>query len=137
MKLCPKCGLNWIEDKEVLCSVCDQYTESITHRGDNVGGRKHPAVYFKEMFTIKSQMEYYRGKQGFQAYNSKGEKVGIIFMSDDLRTPAYGHCELCIYPAYQNQYGEWHRILSHGGRFKWDKLCELLSQRDEYKMYID
>ena len=93
------------------------------------GNGKARITYFQEEFTFTMQKAFYRGKIGFQAYNSKGENVGLVFMCDDKRTPAYEHCELCMYPAYYNQYGEWHRIQSHGGRIKWDKLCEILKQR--------
>ena len=136
MKLCPKCNLNWIEDYKEFCTICANSESSISNNGIG-GGGKHPAAYFQEEFTFTNEKIFYRGKVGFKAYNSKGQNVGLVFMCDDKRTPAYEHCELCMYPAYYNQYGEWHRITSHSGRIKWSKLCEILKQNTKYKVFID
>ena len=137
MKLCPICQLNWIENDQNSCIVCDKRNTNNKHNGSIGGGGKNQTAYFQEEFTFTSQKARYRGKSGFQAYNSKKENVGLIFMCDDSRTPAYKHCELCIYDIYQNQYGEWHRIQSHGGRIEWDKLCQILKEKAEYKVFID
>lgn len=102
-----------------------------------IKGAKNPSVYFQEEFIFTNELGYNRGKNGFQAYNSKGENVGIVFMSGDKRTPAYGHCELCMYKPYYNRYGEWHRIQSRGGRIKWDKLCDILKEKETHKVFID
>jgi len=134
MKLCPKCNLNLIEDNENYCSLCDKTT---LEKNGGGGNGKARTAYFQEEFIFTSEKAFYRGKSGFQAYNSKQEKVGLVFMCDDPRTPAYEHCELCIYDRYQNQYGEWHRIQSHGGRIKWSKLCEILKQKTKHKVFID
>ena len=134
MKLCPKCNLNWIEDNENYCSLCDETT--LEKKGGG-GNGKARTTYFQEEFTFTSQKAVYRGKSGFQAYNSKQENVGLVFMCDDKRTPACEHCELCMYPAYYNRYGEWHRITSHGGRIKWDKLCKILKKNLKYTVFID
>ena len=136
MKLCPKCNLNWIDDKQAICPVCDD--QKTVQRNHGIGGgAKISTANFQEEFTFTNQRAFYRGKEGFQAYNMKGENVGLVFMCDDKRTPAYEHCELCMYPAYYNQYGEWHRITSHGGRIKWSKLCEILKQKTKHKVFID
>ena len=136
MKICPKCNLNWIEEEKEFCAICDNQKRIIVNFPTG-GGGKNPTAYFQEEFTFINQTAFYRGKVGFQAYNSKGENVGLVFMCEDKRTPAYEHCELCMYPAYYNQYGEWHRIISHGGRIKWCKLCEILKQKTKYKVFID
>ena len=99
--------------------------------------RKHPAAYYQEDFTFTNARGYHRGKQGFQAFNSNGENVGIVFMCDDKRILAYEHCELCIYSPFHERYGEWHIIKSHGGRIKWNKLCEILSQKSTLTLFID
>ena len=136
MKLCLKCNLNWIEDENEFCAICDNQKQLVGNNGIG-GGGKNPTAHFQEEFTFTMQKAFYRGKIGFQAYNTKGENVGLVFMCDDKRTPAYEHCELCMYPAYYNQYGEWHRITSHGGRIKWSKLCEILKQKTKHKVFID
>lgn len=137
MNLCPKCMLNWIDDTQKLCFICDNQQVTNTTKGGGAGGTKHPAAYFQEWFTFTNVRGYHRGKKGFQAFNSKGENVGIVFMTDVIKTPAYEHCELCMYPAYYNQYGEWHRIQSHGGRIKWSELCEILKHTATHKVFID
>ena len=136
MKLCPKCNLNWIEEEKDFCSICNNQ-KTITVNNGIGGGRKSLTAYFQEEFTFTNQRVSYRGKEGFQAYNMQGENVGIVFMCDDKRTPAYEHCELCIYEDYHTRYGEWHRITSHGGRIKWSKLCEILQQKTNHKIFID
>ena len=136
MKLCPICQLNWIEDTNTHCEVCENKNFAPKNNG-GPGGIKHPSAYFQEFFTFKNESGYHRGKRGFQAFNSNGENIGVVFMTDVHKTPAYGHCELCMYPAYYNRYGEWHRITSHGGRIKWSKLCEILKEKAEYKVFID
>ena len=97
----------------------------------------NPTVTFHEHFTFKNEIAECRGKIGFQAYNSAGENVGIVFMEDAKNTPAFEHCTLCMYPAYYNRYGEWHRIRSHGGRIKWNKMEELMETIGHYQLFID
>ena len=137
-KLCPVCQTNWIDEQQEKCAVCSGMSQSlVSHNSSGGGGGKHPGVYFHEEFTFTKERAFYRGKFGFQAYNSKGENVGLVFECDVKKTPAYEHCELCIYEKYHNRYGEWHRIQSHGGRIKWSRLCELLKQKSEYRIFID
>lgn len=99
--------------------------------------KKHPSAYYHEEFTFTNERTHYRKKNGFRAYNSKGENVGLVFSCDDKRLSAYEHCELCIYSAYHERYGEWHIIKSYGERIKWDKLCEILKTKENYKLFID
>ena len=96
---------------------------------------------FKEIMPyqikIKKERGYYRGKSGFEAYNYKGQNIGLIFMTDDKRTPAYGNIELCVYASYQSQYGEWRRIKSQGVRIKYSYLCQVMENNDEYVIDVD
>ena len=132
MKKCPKCEMNWIEDNEELCSVCLQEMKPVKAQIHETS-----FAYFHETFTFKSESCRYDGKYGFEAYNSKGEHVGIVFMTDDKRIKAYGYCELHFFPQYRERYGEWHRIKSHGNRIAWDFLCNQLKFKNEYTCYID
>ena len=93
--------------------------------------------FYNEEFTFTNESTSYRGKNGYKAYNSNGENVGIVFMTDDKRRTSYGYCELCFYPNYQNRYGEWHKFTSHGYRLKWENLCTCLQNQSVYKCYID
>jgi len=86
---------------------------------------------------IRSERGSYRGKIGFQAYNYKGQNIGLIFMTDDPRTPAYENIELCVYAQYKSQYGEWKRIKSRGGRIKWSYFCQLMERNEEYIIEVD
>ena len=92
---------------------------------------------FGEIFKITNETDYFRGKNGFKAYNPQGKCVGIVFMTDDKRTAAYGNCEFCFYPEYKHPYGEWHRILSHGSRIKFKYLCDILSKQSTYNLFVD
>ena len=133
MKKCPKCEVNWIKDDAELCEVClqDMLPPEIQSH------QTKPYVHFNEYFTFKSGVYMYDGKRGFRAYNSKGEQVGIVFMTDDERTPAYKHCELHCFPKYHSRYGEWHRIKSHGNRILWEFLRNKLKTQNEYSCFID
>lgn len=97
--------------------------------------RKH--FDFAETFTFTYEAASIRGKCGFKAYNSKGKNIGIVYMTDDKRSPAFGFAELCMLPNYYNTYGEWHRIKSHGGRVDWQVLCERLNKYGKCECYID
>lgn len=133
MKKCPKCKVNWIKDDEAFCEICLR---------DMMPSQKQvhkikPNAHFNETFIFKTGDYVYDGKYGFRAYNSKGEHVGIVFMTDDDRHPSYKHCELHFFPEYYSRYGVWHRITSHGDRILWEFLCNILKSRKEYSCYID
>ena len=99
--------------------------------------RKIMRKYFNETFKITNEKACVKGKCGFKAYNSQGEYVAIVFMTDDKRRVAYGNCEFCFYPKYKQKYGEWHRIISHGGRIKYSTLCEILKKQSSYCIFVD
>lgn len=134
MKLCPKCELNYIADTEELCSLCKTPSKN---SGSSQVHRARTTKLFDEDFTFSNEAAAYRGKNGYVAYDSQGNKVGIVYMTDDKRSPSYGYCELCIYPAYQSRYGEWRRFTSYGCRLKWDVLCERLKNEPKYICHID
>lgn len=92
---------------------------------------------FAETFTFTNEPASIRGKSGYKAYNSYGKYIGIVYMTDDKRSPSFECAELCMLPNYYNVYGEWHRIKSHGGRIKWQVLCDRLSKNGKYECYID
>lgn len=116
-------------------------TENNFIRGKNVSVQQKNntkrKLQYNEYFVIKNERKSYRNKTGFKAYNNSNEEIGIVFMCDDERTPAFQHCELCVYQEYVNKYGEWHRIKSHGARIKWQSLCEILNKQKSYKLFID
>ena len=133
MKICSICDINWIEDCEDMCSVCKANNTPLKRTVSHVAHNSE----FGEVFTFTSEPTDLRGKHGFKAYNSKGNCIGIVFMTDDKRSPSYACAELCMLPNYSNVYGEWHRIKSHGGRINWKILCERLNRNGKYECYID
>jgi hypothetical protein len=135
MKCCPICNLNLIEAEKDCCDICVNDMLLVNHKTINSKGKKNPL--FQEEFTFTNERKSYKGKTGYKAFNSKGDNIGIVYATDDERTPAFGHCELCIYPEHHNQYGEWHRIKSYGERIKWTTLCTFLEHNREYKVFID
>lgn len=133
MKKCPRCETNWIlDDGEELCEICKRELSLPEKRS-----RQTKPNAINDFFTFKSGNYTYKRKSGFMAYNSKGEHVGIVFMTDDKRTPAYGHCELLFFPEYHTRYGEWHRFTSNGERVSWAFLCNYLKTHREYLCFID
>ena len=133
-KKCPQCDLNWIEENEKLCSACMEKTYIQTKI-------QHPkpktSVEFNEDFIVKNELETYRGKHGYRAYTLAGKNIGIIFMTDDKRTPAYEHCEFAFFEKYHSIHGEFHRIISNGQRIKWDYLCRELNKYKQLKIHVD
>lgn len=134
MKKCPKCELQWIQDADEMCDVC---REEMISSQKAQSKKPRPVTCFNESFTFMSGIYRCDGKVGYKAFNSKGEHVGIVFMTDDPRTPAYKHCELHFFPQYYNQYGEWHRITSHGKRILWKTVCDYLKTHENYECFVD
>ena len=91
---------------------------------------------YNDYFIVKNEQKSYCKKEGYRVYNRNNEEIDIIFMCDTARTPAFGNCELCVYNEHK-QYGEWHRIKSHGSRIKWEHLCKVLKEQEEYQLFID
>lgn len=90
-----------------------------------------------EHFIFKNEIAEYRGKIGFQAYNTAGENVGIVFPCDNEASPTYGACELRFYEAHHTRYGEGQIVRSHGGKIQWAKLEELLETSGSCQFFID
>ncbi len=129
---CPKCGLNYITEGEEFCDVCtnEKIKETQEHK-------QRPNVYFDEIFTFTNKKVWCRNHYGYEAYNSQKVLVGVVFMTDDKRTPAYGNCELCFYPEFEKRYGVWHRFKSNGYRLPWKTLCERLKNERSCSYFID
>lgn len=130
MKKCPICDLNYIKDDAECCDLC---REQSTHHQKHSQGTHSIGEYF----TITNETDWYRNHFGFKAYNAAGSYVGIIFATDDKRTPAYGMCEVSFLEEYHHSYGEWHRIISNGERIAYAELQKILSNQLDYRMYID
>lgn len=90
-----------------------------------------------ETFTFTDELTHHHKADAYKAYNSANENVGYVFMTDDQRTPAYGHCELHFYPDYQDRYQEWRRMTSNGERIKWETLCEKLKAEGRCEYFVD
>ena len=93
--------------------------------------------HYYETFTITNEKGYERSKSGFKAYNSQGEYVGIVFMTDDKRRSSFGNCEFCFCREFRGKYGEWHRITSHGSPIRYSVLCDRLKNQPSLTIYVD
>lgn len=135
MKLCPKCNFRFIDDDADMCYKCAHPEENsyVT----NCPRKIRRCIDFGEKFVFKNEPASYCNFRGYRAYNSSGDNVGIVFMSPDKRSPAYGKCELCFYSKYHNRYGKYHRIKSSGGYIPWHLLCERLNKYGFVEYYID
>ena len=128
MKKCSKCELNYIKDDEEFCSVClEKWNNS--KFGKSAGSGRH---IYNEEFTFKRTMERYCGFEGFQAINSNGEKIGIVFMTQDKRVSSYGNCEIKVFSDFQNKYGMYHRF-----DLSYEMLCKILIKQKEYKYFVE
>lgn len=132
-KKCPICDTNYISEQETMCVLCS--------KKDNVKSRKSYTkksnVVFGETFTIENKQDFFKGKQGYIAYNQKMQKVGLIYACDDKRLSAYDKCQLCFYEKYINLYGQWHIIRSHGNYIDWVELCSLLKHNKTVSIFVD
>jgi hypothetical protein len=63
MKLCPICQLNWIENEQNSCIVCDKINTNNKHNGSIGGGGKNPTAHFQEEFTVTMQKISWKKKQ--------------------------------------------------------------------------
>lgn len=135
MILCPICEFNYIADDADMCSDCVEIVKKI--HTNNVPRKTRPAVVFGEKFVFKNEPASYGRFRGYRVYNNDGENVGIVFMSSDKRSPAYGNCELCFYSKYQDRYGQYHRIKSSCGYIPWRLLCERLNKYGFVEYFID
>lgn len=133
-KKCPICEINYILENEEKCEVCK---EKIMYDKNNIVNKGRKTNPIAEKFTFKNEKVFYRGKNGFQAYNEKGENVGLVYMCDDKRWAAYGKCQLCIYGEYQKEYGQWRIVKSHGAFFDWVELCNYFTSKESVVMYLD
>ena len=136
-KKCPKCETNIIRKDQEMCNIClGEIKETKKTVLQTNSGKKKKRDY-AEKFRFTSIKKRYRGKNGYQAINSKNEEIGIVYMHDIKRRASYGYCELCIYAEFQKAYGEWHIIYSNGNRIKWEDLCLKLSNFNTCDIYID
>lgn len=90
-----------------------------------------------EYFTIKAEQDEYRGKLGFNAYNSQGRNVAIVYACDDPRQPAFRCCQLCVFSTWQTKYGQWRIIRSNGKYIPFIELRKILSEQKEITIYVD
>lgn len=74
-------------------------------------------------------------KTAYRAYNSRNEEVGFVFMTGDRRSPSYGYAESRFYTPYKGK--TWYRFTTGGQKISWEVLCQLLTAKGEYKIYID
>lgn len=143
MKICPKCNFRFIANDADMCHKCaEKMCYKSAHSEENSYAIDAPKKNrqrhnFGEKFVFKNEPASYGGFHGFRAYNNDGENVGIVFMTSDKKTPAYGNCELSFYSKYHNRYGQYHRIKSSGGYIPWRLLCERLNKYGFVEYYID
>lgn len=147
LKLCPICEKNYIDKNSAMCPDCRKllvgvqesrkYIPAENYGRGNTVKMSSTGSKFGEWFTFVNEHATNRFKHGFKAYNSKGDYVGIVFMTDDKRSPAYGCIELSMFTNYYRRYGEWHRIKSNGGYVSWQLLCARLEKYGKYECFID
>lgn len=114
--------------------------KTITAKKNNKKGERRVRMTLKENiaeeFTFTSEERCGFGiKEGFRAYNNKGEDIGFVFMTNDKRTPSYGCAELRFYKEYKGRV--WLRFTSHGQKIKWIDLKNKILSLGQYRLYID
>ena len=144
---CNYCNAAFSSKEDLDAHICDKYKRlglirevdnfNVERFDETMDVDKNFTGYIQEDFTFINELAFYRGKVGFQVYNSKGENIGLVFMCEDARSSAYKHCELCMYEKYQKRYGSWYRIQSHGKRIRWTTIVAILQNVDKYHIYID
>lgn len=77
-------------------------------------------------------------KNGFMAYDVKGDFIGLVYMCDDHRwKSSYGNSEIMFAKKHQNSYGRWRIIKIEKQYLPFDKLSEILSTRNECNVMVD
>ena len=77
-------------------------------------------------------------KNGFMAYDVKGDFIGLVYMCDDHRwKSSYGNSEIMFAKKHQNSYGRWRIIKIKKQYLPFDKLSEILSTHNECNVMVD
>lgn len=133
MKKCPKCGLNYIQDTQDLCDLCKQdYAESGKEK-------RRPLHDFPiKDFVIKKSISSIGIETGYDFYDLKGNKLGVVFATHDKKdTPAFGKCEMCFYSQYEGTFRRYHRFKINHERMDFEVLKVYFETHDEKRITID
>ena len=81
--------------------------------------------------VISNQQVRRGGKIGYLTYDTNGNNIGLVFMSDDERTARYGCAEIMFFSEYHKQYGYW-RVINIGERLPFSTLEKILREKESY-----
>lgn len=128
MKKCPRCELNWIADDQDLCPICKR----------PVGPTKIIPPPSEYKFVIKNSISTIDVDTGYDFYDLKGNKLGVVFATHDKKGgPAYGMCEMRFYPRYEKDFRRYHRFKINGERLPFKDLQRYFETHDEKYIFID
>lgn len=89
-------------------------------------------LYYRTDLSISSYV-----KCGYMAYDMAGRNIGIVFYSDDKRTPRYGNSEFLFFAPLREEYGVWRTIKINGAYFMFERLEQILENQTEYIFTAD
>lgn len=103
-KICPVCGVNFIEDDADMCSICSQSSNSLSGKPQNHTPRKN--VYFSVTFTSSDEPGFYGGHYGFKGFNTPYE-TQLLKFKDYLVNGGYSEFTPKGHPSTAFQYANW------------------------------
>lgn len=84
----------------------------------------------------KGTISKYR-KNGYLTYDENYTMIGLVFMSDDIRTNRYGNAEILFFNDFKQEFGTWRIIKIIGNYLPFTHLENHLRTNEEYVCTID
>ena len=77
-------------------------------------------------------------KNGFQAYDSDGNFIGVVYnlADDEGKTKYPSFAEIMFAKKFNDKFGRWHRIKIDGENLPYEKLAAILEKKGKMELYI-
>lgn len=119
-----------VETKDALRTYYDK-------RDDRVPGPVPRTPLPIKDFVIKNSISSIGIETGYDFYDLKGNKMGVVFATHDKKGAAFGKCEMCFYSQYEETFRRYHRFKINGERMDFAVLKAYLETHDEKRITID
>ena len=89
-------------------------------------------------FVIKNSISSIGIETGYDFYDLKGNKLGVVFATHDKKdAPSFGKCEMCFYSQYEETFRRYHRFKINHERMDFEVLKVYFETHDEKIITID
>ena len=137
-KKCPRCDLNWIDEKEDLCEVCKKELGIGVYKTKST----YPSPFPMEITIKQSDTDTIKplgnnpGREGYILYGADGTAYGVVFHTFEGTDREQDRVEIRYYNDLTDQYGFWHRLDLPTGEFRWSYLERVLQQYGVFTGYV-